>query len=153
MNSCRYSEVSLLKCIWVRSWNCGCFVTWFCYQLIAKPGNKTARVSWPYPYPFYLQEILTILQRKQQASYSLLRIGINFRIGVINQFDMSAVLSLMHSLKPGQILSATSTASRDLYYLSKSCTVSGQEGRAPHEALLCNIPVYTFIHISITWVQ
>ena len=35
------------KCIWVRSWNCCCLVTWFCYQLIAKPGNKTATVSWP----------------------------------------------------------------------------------------------------------
>ena len=33
--------------IWVRSRNCGCLVTWFCYQLIAKPGNKTAAVSWP----------------------------------------------------------------------------------------------------------
>ena len=33
-----------------RSWNCGCLVTWFCYQLIAKPGNKTAAVSWPDPY-------------------------------------------------------------------------------------------------------
>ena len=30
---------------WVRSRNCGCLVTWFCYQLIAKPGNKTAAVS------------------------------------------------------------------------------------------------------------
>ena len=30
---------------WVRSRNCGCLVTWFCYQLIAKPGNKTATVS------------------------------------------------------------------------------------------------------------
>ena len=34
----------------VRSWNCGCLVTCFCYQLIAKPGNKTAAVSWPDPY-------------------------------------------------------------------------------------------------------
>ena len=25
-------------------------VTWFCYQLIAKPGNKTATVPWPDPY-------------------------------------------------------------------------------------------------------
>ena len=35
--------------IWVRSRNCRCLVTWFCYQLIAKPGNKTAAVSvtWP----------------------------------------------------------------------------------------------------------
>ena len=38
------------KEIWLRSWNCGCLVTWFCYQLIAKPGNKTATVSWPDPY-------------------------------------------------------------------------------------------------------
>ena len=36
--------------LWVRSRNCGCLVTWFCYQLIAKPGNKTAAVSWPDPY-------------------------------------------------------------------------------------------------------
>ena len=28
---------------------CGCLVTWFCYQLIAKPGNKTATVLWPDP--------------------------------------------------------------------------------------------------------
>ena len=40
-----YSTKSSWK--WVRSRNCGCLVTWFCYQLIAKPGNKTAAVSWP----------------------------------------------------------------------------------------------------------
>ena len=38
--------------IWVRSRNCGCLVTWFCYQLIAKPGNKTATVLWPDPYSY-----------------------------------------------------------------------------------------------------
>ena len=38
------------KCkLWVRSRNSSCLVTWFCYQLIAKPGNKTATVSWPDP--------------------------------------------------------------------------------------------------------
>ena len=37
-------------CIWVRSRNCGCLVTWFCFQMIAKPGNKTATVPWPDPY-------------------------------------------------------------------------------------------------------
>ena len=36
--------------IWVRSRNCSCLVTWFCYQLIAKPGNKTATDPWPDPY-------------------------------------------------------------------------------------------------------
>ena len=35
--------------IWVRSWNCGCLVTWFCYQLIVKPGSKTATVLWADP--------------------------------------------------------------------------------------------------------
>ena len=36
--------------MWVRSQNCGCLVTGFCYQLIAKLGNKTATVSWLDPY-------------------------------------------------------------------------------------------------------
>ena len=36
--------------IWVWSRNCGCLVNWFCYQLITKPGNKTATVSCPDPY-------------------------------------------------------------------------------------------------------
>ena len=43
----------LMQCIWVKSWNCGCLVTWFCYQLIAKPGNKTAAVLWLDPYCIY----------------------------------------------------------------------------------------------------
>ena len=45
-----------------------CLVTWFCYQLIAKLGNKTATVSWPDPYRNgssilgqYTQEITSIL--------------------------------------------------------------------------------------------
>ena len=42
--------VSLLTHIWVRSQRCGCLVTWFCYQLIAKPGNKIAAPSRPDPY-------------------------------------------------------------------------------------------------------
>ena len=36
--------------IWIRSRNRGCLVTWFCYQLIAKWGNKTATVPWPDPF-------------------------------------------------------------------------------------------------------
>ena len=39
-----------IRYILVRSRNCGCLVAWFCYQLIAKPGNKTAAVSWPDTY-------------------------------------------------------------------------------------------------------
>ena len=34
----------------VRSRNSGCLVTWFFYQLMAKPGSNTAAVSWPNPY-------------------------------------------------------------------------------------------------------
>ena len=33
--------------IWLGSWRCGCLVTWFCYLLIEKPGNKTAAPLWP----------------------------------------------------------------------------------------------------------
>ena len=29
---------------------CGCLVTWFCYQMIAKPGNKRATSLWLDPY-------------------------------------------------------------------------------------------------------
>ena len=43
-------HVTLHNYIWVRSRRGGCLVTWFCYQLIAKPGNKTAAPSWPDPY-------------------------------------------------------------------------------------------------------
>ena len=39
--------------IWVRSRNCGCLVTWFCYQLITKSGNNTAAVPWPDPYSLH----------------------------------------------------------------------------------------------------
>ena len=42
--------VRIYICIWVRSWKSSCLVTWFCYHLIAKPGNKTAAPSWSDPY-------------------------------------------------------------------------------------------------------
>ena len=45
-------KVVKCKYIWVRSRNCGCLVTWFCYQLIAKPSNKTVTVPWPDPYEY-----------------------------------------------------------------------------------------------------
>ena len=37
----------------VGSWRCDCHVTWFCYQLIAKPGNKTVASPWPDPWHMY----------------------------------------------------------------------------------------------------
>ena len=56
--------------IWVRSWNCGCLVTWFCYQLIAKPGNETAVVSWPDPYPLHLHLLLSCMQHHIVLNYA-----------------------------------------------------------------------------------
>ena len=47
-----YIYMCIYICIWARSRNCGCLVTWFCYQLIEKPGNKTATVPWPNPYVY-----------------------------------------------------------------------------------------------------
>ena len=53
--------------IWVRSRSCDCLVTWFSYQIIAKPGNKTAAPSWPdtyiygiYIYIWYLSFAVTV---------------------------------------------------------------------------------------------
>ena len=34
------------------------FVTWFCYQSIAKPDNKTATVSWPDQYLLLLKHVV-----------------------------------------------------------------------------------------------
>ena len=39
-----------IKNIWVRSQRWASLVTWFCYHLIAKPGNKTGAPLWPDPY-------------------------------------------------------------------------------------------------------
>ena len=50
LNTYLWQNIRICKCIWVWSRNCDCIVTWFCYQLIAKPGNKTVAVSWPDPY-------------------------------------------------------------------------------------------------------
>ena len=47
--------------IWVASWRCGCLVTWFCYQLIAKPGNKTATPPWPNLYQWDISINLSVL--------------------------------------------------------------------------------------------
>ena len=57
---CMLHEHVIQHIIWVRSWNCGCLVTWFCYQLIAKPGNKTAAVSCPDPFTVRSSIILNI---------------------------------------------------------------------------------------------
>ena len=46
--------------IWVRSRNCGCLVTWFWYQLIAKPGNKIATVFVTWPISRYVTRYLML---------------------------------------------------------------------------------------------
>ena len=52
VSSCIARDVHLciMVYIWIRSRNCGRPVTQPCYQLIARPGNKTATVTWPDPY-------------------------------------------------------------------------------------------------------
>ena len=41
------ASTAMVMTIWVRSQRCSCLVTWFCYQMIAKPGNKTVVHLWP----------------------------------------------------------------------------------------------------------
>ena len=45
-----YKIVTFLILVRSRRW--ACLVTWFCYHLIVKPGNKTDAPSWPAPYSF-----------------------------------------------------------------------------------------------------
>ena len=58
-----YVRESDIYIIWVRSQNCGCLVIWFCYQLITKPGNKTAIVPWPDPYTYTWRRHANIASR------------------------------------------------------------------------------------------
>ena len=67
---CVLCDIPLSWYIWVRSQNCGRLVTWFCYQLIAKPGKKTATVSWPDPYAMWAQLIDAMI--KTQLRFNLL---------------------------------------------------------------------------------
>ena len=72
--------------IWFRSRNYDCLVTWFCYQLTAKPGNKTATVSWPDPY------IIT-----DARSSWLANIGFNSHASTTNQIGKVYIALLFHS--------------------------------------------------------
>ena len=38
-------QLCTVEAIWFYLRSCGCLVTWFCYQLIAKPDNKTVASS------------------------------------------------------------------------------------------------------------
>ena len=59
------------SCIWVRSRDCGCLVTWFCYQLIAKPDNKTAAVPWP-DRPYSISWLLMAWRHKEKNLYPII---------------------------------------------------------------------------------
>ena len=58
--------------IWVRSRRCGCLVTWFCYQLIVKSGNKTATPSWPDQYCCVLSWFIHVISYNCSCSYQTL---------------------------------------------------------------------------------
>ena len=58
----KHLSVLCFVSIWVRSENCGCLVTWFCFKIIAKSGNRTATVPWLDPYD-KAQTSAALLQR------------------------------------------------------------------------------------------
>ena len=47
----------LFKVMWVELWWCGFLVTWFCYAVIVKPGNKTATPPWSDQYHIYIASV------------------------------------------------------------------------------------------------
>ena len=56
----------------IRPWRCSCLVTWFCYHLIAKPGNKTASPSWPDSYYNGYTFFLSIFRWGQYNGHKML---------------------------------------------------------------------------------
>ena len=90
-------------CIWVMSQNCVCLVTWFCYQLIAKPGNNTATISWSDPYghhniyanqlkDIYFHVIFTCIKTKTvddrtEREYTTIESVNHHNNSLINPFD------------------------------------------------------------------
>ena len=77
------------KYIWVRSRNRGSLVTWFCYQMIAKPGNKIATVSWPEPYMKYIFMYIVFVNYIYQILLSLFFIIIFIFISLITMNTVS----------------------------------------------------------------
>ena len=81
---------SLRWCIWVKSRRCGCLVTWFCYQMIAKPGNKTAAPSWPdqYAISYYSGPrnngtwLYRVIRRFQLRRWSILRLFMSWLLAL-----------------------------------------------------------------------
>ena len=58
----------------VRLWRWSCLVTWFCYHMIAKPGNKTGTPSWPDPHAQLFWQIslcICILHHLSRGGWNL----------------------------------------------------------------------------------
>ena len=73
--------------IWVRPQRCGCLVTWVCYQLIAKPGNKTVAFPWPDPYHFVEIIAIQIYQSLFSRTYAMR--NFNKSLGVNRWFHLT----------------------------------------------------------------
>ena len=56
---------------WVRSWRYGCIFTWFCYQLITNPSEKTAPPPWPDSYATWWAAFETVQFTTWAECYSL----------------------------------------------------------------------------------
>ena len=84
--------VCLFIFLWVRPCMCTCLVTWFCYQMTAKPGHKTGPPLWPDPY---------IISPVSQRQYTLLKMnGISISIFVIFPiFNLHLALSCIFHRK------------------------------------------------------
>ena len=59
----------LINSIWIRSRRWTFLVTWFCYHLIAKPGNKKGSLSWSDPYK-RMMHLLSILWWAEKLAIS-----------------------------------------------------------------------------------
>ena len=77
---------------------CGCLVTWFCYQLIAKPGNETTALPGPDPYE------LVVWKAFMQTVYYDVEF-VSFLTHLILKHEQSAPMALsINSLRPSDAI-------------------------------------------------
>ena len=75
------------KSIFAKPGRCSCLVTWLCYHLIAKPGNKTAAPLWPDP-SWTVQ-----LNSASKVYYIALRAGLNVNVTFFKRGLVRVVLN------------------------------------------------------------
>ena len=118
------------KYICVRSRDC--LVTWFCYQMIAKPGNKTGAPSCPDPYMCTFYFLFYLLVATPKISMGYLFCWIHFRKS--SWYNATSLLSFFFT----QLMATITEASYAKLYVSIDDS-SFSSGGSPELHAACDL--------------